>query len=51
MLKLGIHWVDACLDGMEAEVVYSPLRKHLSLVLRKLCYNSAGGWVDCNLED
>lgn len=51
MCKLGIHKVDACLDGMEAEVVYSPLRNHLNLVLGKLCYYSAGGWVDCDLED
>lgn len=50
MCKLGIHRVDACLNWMEAEVVYSPLRNHLNLVLRKLCYYSADGWVDCNLE-
>lgn len=51
MLKLDIHRVDACLDSMEAEVVHSPLRNHLNLVLRKHCYYSADGWVDCNLED
>lgn len=51
MLKLDIYRVDACLDSMEAEVVYSPLRNHLNLVLRKHCYYSADGWVDCNLED
>lgn len=51
MCKLGIHRVDACLDWVEAEVVYSPLRNNLNLVLRKLCYYSAVGWVDCDLED